>query len=41
MGVQFYFKMISKDKMVLNSDFSLFSNYSLLEPRHNLGKKSF
>lgn len=42
MGVKFYLKMISKDKIVLNSDFSLFSNYSLLEPAWaQFGEKKF
>lgn len=31
MEVKFYLKMILKDKMVLNFDFSLFLNYSFLE----------
>lgn len=41
MGVTFYFKIISRDKMVLNLYFCLFSNYSLMEPGHNSGGKSF
>lgn len=43
MGVTFYFKIISRDKMVLNLYFCLyiFSNYSLMEPGRNSGGKSF